>query len=85
MVCCWLHSQFHIRLIWQGLICVGLQDLDPFGSNLAETICTMRYVETLLLDTGSITIVWLTTEAGNQSSLHCTAIYLIILDVEIKA
>ena len=31
----------HKQLIWQYPICVGLQDvgLDPFGSDLVETMC----------------------------------------------
>jgi len=39
MVCCWPHSQ--TMLIWQGSVCVGLQDmgLDLSRRDSAETMC----------------------------------------------
>jgi len=35
---------------------------------------TMRDIQTWLLDRGSVTIVWLSTEADDQASLHCVIV-----------
>jgi len=64
-------------MIAQDFICADLHDMGHglFRNSLAETTCdvSVRVVcsKPGRQTVGSVTIEWLTTEAVNQSSLHC--------------
>ena len=62
----------HRRVIGQDPICASLHDmgLDLSGNGSAETM----YDEGDQHLVGSVTTVWLTTEADDQSSLHCVTV-----------
>ena len=59
----------HRKVIGQDPVCADLHcmGVGPSGNNFAETMCGYRTA-------GSITLEWLTTEADDQSSLHCVVV-----------
>jgi len=65
----------HKKVIELGPICASLHDmdLDPFGNGLADHVRRGRSQPGCRI-VGSVTIVWLTTEADDQSSLHCVIV-----------
>jgi len=65
MVCCWPQSQEGADSQDMGLGCPEMVE---------QRLCVTSEIKIWLWIVGSATIEWLTTEADDQSSLHCVVV-----------